>query len=333
MTRTRTRRARRAGPIVLLACLVPPAGLGCQSVASKGARAAAKAAAIEAPAPALSAARAPAGAGPVKSDFAAEISAEKQVGLHLDLARLHEAAGRLDEAVGEYRRAVEVAGRSGKALKGGKRVPAEQQALAHRRLAGGLDRVGRFAESETHYKLAQKLAPHDAKVWNDTGYSYYLQARWVDAQKALKTAAKLAPSDPRIQTNLGLALAAGGQVDAALEALTRAGGPAAARANVGYILAATGKPDAAREQYRQALQYQPQFDTARVALARLDGGTLKGPQVAKPTIPVDPSLVRTSTTAKAAGGPGARAGGLGTRTPRNGRAQTADDRGQMTGGR
>ena len=78
-------------------------------------------------------------------------------------------------------------------------------------MGGALDRLGRFAQAEVHYKKALKLSPKDAKIWNDAGYSYYLQGRWADAERALRTAAKLAPDDERIRINLGLTLAAAGQ--------------------------------------------------------------------------------------------------------------------------
>ena len=99
-------------------------------------------------------------------------------------------------------------------------------ALAHRRMAGALDRLGRFAQAEVHYQKALKLSPRDPKVWNDAGYSYYLQGRWPDAERALKTAAKLAPDDERIRINLGLALAAAGKTDEAFPLLSQSTGDA-----------------------------------------------------------------------------------------------------------
>jgi Flp pilus assembly protein TadD len=290
-------RLRRPGSILMAACLVAPALVGCQTARARKAASAppAPAAAPETPPP-LAAARPEGKVGLVRADFKPEVSSKGQVELHLDLARIQESQGRPDAALAEYRLAVAAAGHAGRAK--ARRVPAAEQALAHRKLAGALDRLGQFAEAEAHYKTAQKLTPGDPKVWNDAGYSLYLQGRWADAQKALKTAAKLAPSDPMIQTNLGLALAASGQVDAALEALTRAGGGAAARANLAYVLAATGQSRAAREQYRKALELQPQLDTARLALAQLDADAAKGAQAARTPATTDPAVARTSATGK-----------------------------------
>ena len=137
-------------------------------------------------------------------------------------------------------------------------------------MAGALDRLGRFGQAEAHYRSALDLSPDDPKVWNDAGYSYYLQHRLADAERSLKTAAKFDPNNPRIQTNLGLALAAAGKTDEALAALSKAGGPAAGNANLAYLLASLGKTDEARKHYQTALRLQPQLAPAREALARLD---------------------------------------------------------------
>jgi tetratricopeptide (TPR) repeat protein len=239
----------------------------------------------------------PSDAGVVRTDFQAKLDPAQEVGVHLDLARANEAQGHADAAVAEYERAIAAGERSGHAL-GGRRPATAQQALVHRRLGGALDRLGRFAEAETHYRAALKLSPDDPKVWNDAGYSDYLQGRLDEAERALKTAAKLAPDDARVRTNLGLVLAASGKTDAALAALTRAGGPAAAHANLAYVLAATGRRDDARAHYRTALQLQPRLDAARVALAQLDADPVPAAAIANRSPATDPSLLRATLTPK-----------------------------------
>ena len=135
-----------------------------------------------------------------------------------------------------------------------------------------------------HYKKAIGLAPKDHRVWNDAGYSYYLQGRWADAERTLKSAERLAPEEPRIKTNLGLVLAAAGRPDAALPLLSQFSGDAIGHANLGYLLAATGQVDLARQQYLQALALRPNLDLARRALARLDQtGSVQ--QMASATLP------------------------------------------------
>ena len=42
-------------------------------------------------------------------------------------------------------------------------------------------------------KKALKLSPKDPKIWNDAGYSYYLQGRWTDAERALQDGRRSSP--------------------------------------------------------------------------------------------------------------------------------------------
>ena len=185
------------------------------------------------------------------------------------MGRIYEAQGGFEAAIAEYQKALDACAHGGLNLVRGKGL-GEKQALAHRRMGAAFDRLGRFAQAEAHYRAALKLHPNDPKVWNDSGYSYYLQGRWIDAERNLKMADKLDPENPRFQTNLGLALAAEGKSDEALAALSKAGGPAAAHANLGYLLAALGKTEEARKHYQDALKLQPDLAPVRQALATLD---------------------------------------------------------------
>ena len=203
-------------------------------------------------------------AGP-RTDFRAEATDRQAFQVHIDFGRVFESQGNFDGAVLEYQEALTVV----ETKRRGSLGPADA-ALAHRRMGGALDRLGRFALAEGHYQKSLKLSPRDPKVWNDVGYSYYLQGRWPDAERALKTAAKLAPDDERVRINLGLTLAAAGKTSEALPLLSRATGDATGHANLGYLLAATGQFDLARQQYEIALAQRPDMDLARRALAKLD---------------------------------------------------------------
>ncbi|HEV3164316.1 MAG TPA: tetratricopeptide repeat protein [Isosphaeraceae bacterium] len=251
-----------------LACVLSLAATGCHSVTNKVKPETVDAAALK-------------GDPADKTQFHSEVGASQEVGVHIDLARAFETRGNFEAAVTEYQKAVDAADGPG-ARKGDSRVTDKQKALAHRRMGAALDRLGRFAQAEVHYRQALKCSPNDALVWNDAGYSYYLQHRWGDAERSLLQAAKLDPANSRVQTNLGLTLAAEGKTDAALAALAKSGGPVVAQANLGYILAATGKTDQARKHYQAAIDMQPDFEAARFALTRLDAP--KGSPVA-PTAP------------------------------------------------
>ncbi len=240
----------------------------------------------------------------MKTDFRRKADTNQKFNVHLELGRAYEAEGNFDAAVNEYQKSIDACKRGG-SFASGIKIPKAQEAESHRRMAGALDRLGKFGQAEAHYRSALALSPDDAKVWNDAGYSYYLQQRLVDAERSLKTGAKLEPNNPRIQTNLGLALAAAGKTDEALAALSKAGGPAAGNANLAYLLASLGKTDEARKHYQAALTLQPQMAPAREALARLDAQRTRSTQLA--TIPsqaaatTDGGIQRVATPV--AGGP------------------------------
>lgn len=204
-----------------------------------------------------------------KTEFHREVGPEQEYNVHVELARFHETQGDNEAALVEYQKAVDVCEKKGSALAHAKLGPS-QHSLAQRRMGAALDRMGRFAQAEPHYLKALKLAPGDPKVWNDAGYSYYLQNRLADAERTFKTADSLGPNNPLVLTNLGLTQAAAGKDAEALATFTRAGGPAVGHANLGYILAAMGKTDLARQHYQAALRLQPALAPARQALARLD---------------------------------------------------------------
>ena len=218
--------------------------------------------------------------------------------VHLDFGRVFENQGNFDRAIQEYQDALTVA-----ETKRHGEFKAVDQALAHRRMAAVFDRLGRFPQAEDHYKKALKLSPKDPKIWNDSGYSYYLQGRWDEAERALKTALKLAPDDARVRTNLGLTLAASGRSQEALPLLSRSEGDAVGHANLGYLLAATGQFDQARQEYEKALTMRPDLALARRALVQLDrqqrglADMTKQTLIARaPARPVDPAVKTTSIT-------------------------------------
>jgi Flp pilus assembly protein TadD len=239
--------------------------------------------------------------GVVRAGFEAKAQRGQEVGVRMELGRGHEQEGQLEAAAVDYEKALEALDKPG-GPRGSNRSIAEQKATAHRKLAVVLDRLGRFGESDTHYKAALKLSPDDPKVWNNAGYSQYIQGRWEESERTLKTAVRLAPGDAKVATNLGLALTAGGKVDEAFAVLTKAVGPAAAHANIGYVLAATGHRPEAIGHYRTALALQPDLPSAVAALAQLgktgDGTVAASTSTADaPPLPSDNSVSRTAAEA------------------------------------
>jgi len=197
--------------------------------------------------------------------FRKDVTQDQRIHVHIDFGRVFESQGNFEAALSEYQQ-----GLAACEHKGIGRTRSADEALAHRRIGNALDRLGRFAQAEVHYKKALRLSPRDPKVWNDTGYSYYLQGRWADAERTFKSGSRLAPEDVKLKTNLGLTLAAAGRTKEALPLLSQYSGDAIGHANLGYLLAATGQIELARQQYLQALALRPSLALARRALAQLD---------------------------------------------------------------
>ena len=236
------------------------------------------------------------------TDFHEKATSRQQFQVHIDFGRAFEVQGNLEAAIREYQDALTV-------TQNKRRGPfrAADEALAHRRIGGAMDRLGRFAQAETHYKTALKLSPKDPKTWNDAGYSYYLQGRWTDAERALKTAVRLAPDDERVRTNLGLTLAAQGRTKEALPLLSQSNGEAIGHTNLGYLLAANGQLDLARQQYESALALRPDLTVAQRALAQIEhkqalsqsaeaNPPLPAQGVRSTAHPIDPGVNQASTT-------------------------------------
>ncbi len=168
--------------------------------------------------------------------FRRDVTPDQRIHVHIDLGRVFETQGNPEAALMEYQQALAACEHHGIG-----RSRHADEALVHRRIGNALDRLGRFAQAEMHYKKALRLSPRDARVWNDAGYSYYLQGRWAEAERTLKTGARIAPDDVKLKTNMGLTLAATGRNKEALELLSQYSGDAIGHANLGFLLAATGQ--------------------------------------------------------------------------------------------
>jgi Flp pilus assembly protein TadD len=119
------------------------------------------------------------------------------------------------------------------------------------------DRLGNHAAARAYYERALSVAPADARVINNLGYSLYLDDRYKDALSKLKTAARLAPESAEIYNNLGFVYARLDKYDDALKSFARAGGDFYARAQTGALLEAAGRDLEAIKHYEVARRIDP----------------------------------------------------------------------------
>ena len=176
--------------------------------------------------------------------------------LKMALAKMVDQQGSVDEAIANYEKMLEVD---------------PQNLLLIRRLAVLHDKKGHPDQAEPHYQKALRMTPKDASLLCDYGYHCYLQRRWSDAEMNLRRSLELDSHQSRARGNLGLVLARTQRVDEAIREFTEAGcSRADAHANVAFALASESQIEFAEQQYRQALQVDPQHKRAREALAALD---------------------------------------------------------------
>lgn len=159
-----------------------------------------------------------------------------------DLGNLQDAQGRVAEAEGSFRRALEL-------------DPAN--ASAHNNHANALAKLGRLAEAEAAYRRAIALQPAFPEAYSNLANALYQLRRHAEAESAARRAIELRPEFHSACNNLGLSLQALGRTAEAEAAYRRAlqlkPGDALALGNLGNLLQGLGRVAEAEECYRGAL--------------------------------------------------------------------------------
>lgn len=187
--------------------------------------------------------------------------------------------GKLDEAMEEYRRALESNPRYEEALNNlghalaRKRRHAEaityyEAALrvrpdhveVHNNLGNALSELGRLEEAIAHYQFVLMRQPDHADAHNNLGIALAIKGDFPRAVHHLSEALRLKPDYAGARSNLGNALAAQGRHAEAIaeyqKAIALNPNDAQAHNNLGNALAETGNLPAAVASYRRALHLQ-----------------------------------------------------------------------------
>jgi len=138
-----------------------------------------------------------------------------------------------------------------------------------------------WADSETIYRRAIDVAPHNALVHGNLGSELVIQGRYSEAVSQYLEALQLTPDDPPLLSNLGYALANLNRLDEAIVEYRKALGLdpdyKAAHNNLGLALFGQGKMAEAAYHYREVLRQSPDdvdahlsLGGAYVSLGRLD---------------------------------------------------------------
>ncbi len=140
---------------------------------------------------------------------------------------------------------------------------------AHTLLGVAYNRKGLNDQARQSLEAAMRDQNDQAMHLNNLGYLAYTHGEYKEAIKDLKRAIKLAPNDARIWNNLGLAQADLGKFDDAYKSFARAGGEFFGRLNVAARMESQGATDKAIKQLEMARALQPNSNQVLGRLATL----------------------------------------------------------------
>jgi tetratricopeptide (TPR) repeat protein len=212
-----------------------------------------------------------------------------QPSLYVEVAKLHERAGKLSEAVSEYDKALDL-------------DPKYQPALLG--LARLYDRLGRYDEALIFYARAAQNGGDDAAVQNDYGLCQSRSGNDKDAVASLRKAVSLDPKKILYRNNLATVLVELGRTEEAYQTLVAVHGEAVAHYNVGFLLNKQGRKAEALAQFEQSAKIDPNLQEAKqwvIALGGKPGAT--------PAVVADAPAAQ-SATAKADSSPPAHAAAI-----------------------
>src|SRR6476469_8033577 len=203
---------------------------------------------------------------------------------HYNMAFALQTLGRLSEAVGYYRQAIELKSdyveahtNLGNVLKelGSHREAAacyervialKPSAEAHYNLANAQAKLGQLSEAVASYQRALALKPDLVGAHNNLANALVAHGRSDEALIHFQRALELEPNLVEAHVNLGAILLQQGKTEAAAAQLERAlsidANSADAQANLGNVRLAQGRLDAAEQHYQRALALKP--DVAEV---------------------------------------------------------------------
>ncbi|MBN9544721.1 MAG: tetratricopeptide repeat protein [Alphaproteobacteria bacterium] len=178
-------------------------------------------------------------------------------GLFAQALRLHQ-AGRLDDAVAHYRRAI--------ALE-------PELAAAHSNLGTALCELGLLEEAEASYRKALALQPGQAQAHNNLGTVLFERGALDEAVSCYRDALALQPDYAEALNNLGAALFHRGDLENAVasarQALALVPDYAQALGNLGRMLSVQGRFAEAGTAYRRLTVVKPQDSEGLNGLAEM----------------------------------------------------------------
>ncbi len=213
-------------------------------------------------------------------------------GAHSNLGLALSAAGRQDEAIEHFHRALEINPRFVQAInnlgqayeKKGNRTAAVEQYLEAIRidpkfadsrynLGNIFAQRGLTRKAEKQYRLALQIRPADPEILNNLGNVLAATGEYAEAVRLYRRALGSIPDAIKIKNNLGVTLFRQGQLEAARnifkEIVARYPGHADAYYSIGYICEKQGHLAKAGRYYEKTLRIDPGHQKARSSIQRI----------------------------------------------------------------
>ncbi len=171
---------------------------------------------------------------------------------HFTAGNLLEKQGNYLQAIGQYRKAIELNASFG---------------AAYSRLGLCYTKTGQYDQAVKALQQAVKLQPPSAQIWNNLGFAWMAQRDYRKAEECLTRALQVNSRFARARLNLAIALVQQNRDIDALGHLLAVAPEPIAQYNLGTMQLAAGRAAEARGSFQRALQLQANFEPARKGLA------------------------------------------------------------------
>ena len=126
-----------------------------------------------------------------------------------------------------------------------------------------LNKLGRHPDATVAFQAAVSSGPAQAYLYNNLGFSLYLEGKYQEARGVLEKTLELRPDFARAHMNYALVLAKLGDLDAALGELRHAGSDVEVCYNFALLQAEAGRYGDAAHSLERALTLDPTYEPAR----------------------------------------------------------------------